>query len=201
MATLESRLISLAQAVGADVKIINNAIGALSSLSTTQKGNLVSALNELNSNIGTLSGLSTTQKGSLVAAVNEVLGAVNAIDLTDLIDDTAGNGDANVTYSADKIVDLLDALKTEIMGGIPPSTLDTIKELADFLADNALAGGLVEQMGLRVRVDAAQSFNSTQQAQGRSNIGAAADADLTTLTTNIGNTDRDFAGDYATAKA
>ena len=201
MATLESRLISLAQAVGADVKIINNAIGALSSLTTVQKGNLVAALNELNGSIGTLASLTTTQKGSLVAAINEVLSAVNSIDLTGLIDDTAGNGDTNATYSADKIVDLLDALKTEIMGGIPPSTLDTITELADFLADNALAGGLVEQMGLRVRVDAAQSFNSSQQAQGRSNIGAAADADLTTLSTNIGNTDRDFAGDYTTAKS
>lgn len=201
MATLESRLVSLAQAVGGDVKTITTAIGTLSNLTTTQKGNVVAALNELNSSIGTLSSLTTTQKGNLVAAINEVLSAVNSIDLTALIDDAAGTGNTDVTYSADKIVDLLDALKSEIMGGIPASTLDTIKELADFLADNTVAGGLVEQLANRVRVDAAQSFNSTQQTQGRSNIGAAAAADLTTLSNNIGNTDRDFAGDYTTAKS
>lgn len=194
MATLEARLISLAQAIGADVKTINTAIGALANLTTTQKSSLVVALNELNSSIGTLSSLTTTQKGNLVAAINEVLSAVNSIDLTALIDDTAGNGDTTVTYSADKIFDLLDALKSEILGGIPTSTLDTIKELADFLSDNTVAGGLVEQLANRVRVDAAQSFNSTQQAQARDNIGAIASAD-------IGNPDRDFAADYATAKA
>lgn len=194
MATLESRLISLAQAVGGDVKTINTAIGTLANLTTSQKTSLVVALNELNSSIGTLSSLNTTQKGSLVAAINEVLSAVNNIDLSGLIDDLAGNGDTDVTYSADKIVDLLAALKTEIMGGIPASTLDTIKELADYLSDNTVSGGLVEQLGLRVRVDAAQSFNSTQQAQGRSNIGAVASAD-------IGNTDRDLAADYTTAKS
>ena len=200
MATLESRLISLAQAIGGDVKGINTAIGTLANLTTVQKSNLVAALNELNSNIGALSALNTTQKGSLVGAVNEVLAVVNAIDLTDLIDDTAGSGDTTVTYSADKIFDLLGALRTEILGGIPPGTLDTIKELADYLADNTVSGGIVEQLSNRVRVDAAQSFNSTQQAQGRGNIGAAAAADLTTLSNNIGDTDHNFVADYTTAK-
>lgn len=194
MATLEQRLVAVVQAVGGDVKVINNAIGSLASLTTTQKGNLVSAVNELVSSIGALSGLNTTQKSTLVGAINEVLATVNAIDLTDLINDTAGNGDTNVTYSADKIVDLLDALKSEILGGIPTSALDTIKELADYLADNSVAGGLVEQLGFRVRVDAAQSFSSTQQEQGRANIGAV-------WTGDVGDTNRDLVADYTTAKA
>jgi len=53
----------------------------------------------------------------------------------------------------------------------------------------------------RVRVDAAQTFDSAQQAQGRANIGAASATALQGLTDAIGNTDRDFAADYAIAKA
>jgi len=47
MATLESRLNSLASLIGADVKALNTAKGDLSTLSTTAKGNLVAALNEV----------------------------------------------------------------------------------------------------------------------------------------------------------
>ena len=56
-----------------------NKIGALNSLTTTEKGNLVGAVNEVNNkananekNIGDLTKLNTTNKGNLVGAVNEV---------------------------------------------------------------------------------------------------------------------------------
>jgi len=44
----------------------------LPNLSTTAKGNLVDALNEVYSNVGTLASLNTTVKTSAVAAINEV---------------------------------------------------------------------------------------------------------------------------------
>lgn len=47
MATLEQRLSSVIQAIGADIKILKTAKGDLTALSTTQKGNLVGALNEI----------------------------------------------------------------------------------------------------------------------------------------------------------
>lgn len=175
MATLESRIVSLAQAIGLDIKNTNNAIGVLSSLTTTQKSNVVAAINELNASIG-------------------------AIDLSAVINDAATTA-TNKTYSVDKIKSLLAALKSDILGGIPSTALDTIKELADFLADNTVAGGLVEQLGNRVRVDAAQTFTSGQQSQARSNIGAAAATDLSSLSSAIGNTDHNFVTDYTTAKA
>lgn len=175
MATLEQRIVSLAQAIGLDIKNTNNAIGTLSSLSTTQKS-------------------------SVVAAINELYSSIAAIDPSTVINDAATTSTSK-TYSVDKILALLSSLKSEILGGIPSTALDTIKELADFLADNTVAGGLVEQLGNRVRVDAAQSFDSTKQAQGRSNIGAAAAADLTSLSNAIGNTDHNFVTDYTTAKA
>lgn len=46
--------------------------GSLSSLTTTAKGTLVAAINEVKGNQGTLTSLTTTAKGSLVAAINEV---------------------------------------------------------------------------------------------------------------------------------
>ena len=56
-----------------------NKIGDLNSLTTTEKGNLVGAVNEVNNkananekNIGDLTKLNTTNKGNLVGAVNEV---------------------------------------------------------------------------------------------------------------------------------
>lgn len=60
-----------------------------------------------------------------------------------------------------------------------PATLDTLNELAAALADDASFSTTISTaLGLRVRVDEAQSFNSTQKTQGRDNIGAAAASDL-----------------------
>lgn len=47
MATLEQRLSAVIQAIGADIKILKTAKGDLTALSTTTKGNLVEALNEI----------------------------------------------------------------------------------------------------------------------------------------------------------
>ena len=69
-----------------------DAIGTLTNLTTTEKGNLVGAVNEVkgtadaalglaNTNkasIGMLTNLTTTEKGNLVGAVNEVKGSVDA---------------------------------------------------------------------------------------------------------------------------
>ena len=176
MATLEQRIIDLAQAIGSDVKTLNSTVGVLTNLTTTQKTNLV-------------------------AAINELQNQVSALDLDSLIDDAAGVGDIDVTYSADKIITLLEALKTDLLGGIPPSTLDTIQELADYLTDNQVAGGIVEQLANRVRVDAVQSFTTAQQQQGRDNIGAAATSALTALVAALGDVGHDFVSDYTLAKA
>ncbi len=208
MATLESRVIALAQAIGLDIKAINTALGVLAGLNTAAKSNLVAAINEVytiastnDAEIGALDGLTTTAKTSLVSAINEVKAQIAAVDLTAVISDTALAGTTNKTYSVDKILTLLSALETKILGGIAPEAIDTIKELADYLTNNSVAGGIVEQLANRVRVDSVQNFTAEQQAQGRANIGAAAAADLMALSAAIGNTDHDYVVDYTTAKA
>ncbi len=45
--SLENKIIALAQAIGADVKALKASAGDLTALSTTAKGNLVAAINEL----------------------------------------------------------------------------------------------------------------------------------------------------------
>lgn len=68
--TMETRLIALAQAIGADIKALTTKQGDLTSLATTANGNLVAAINE----------------------IYGLLGSVGAI-----IDDGAGDGDTSVT--------------------------------------------------------------------------------------------------------
>ncbi|MDI6524749.1 hypothetical protein QMA71_04340 [Pseudomonas otitidis] len=146
--TMETRLIALAQAIGADVKSLRAAQGDLTSLSTTAKGNLV-------------------------AAINEVVALVGAGGVQ--IDDGAGNGDTGVTWSADKIFDSIElakqAVKDSILGGAG-AALDTLKELADALNnDPNFAATIATQISNRVRYDAAQTLTTAQRLQACQNIG------------------------------
>lgn len=66
-----------------------------------------------------------------------------------------------------------------------PETLNTLNELAAALGDDAsYATTISTALGNRVRVDAAQSFDSTEKSQGRSNIDAASATDVGDTTTN-----------------
>ncbi len=178
--SLETRLIALAQALGADVKDIYAKQGNLASLSTTAKTDIVAAINEL---------------------VTLVTGGTSGVQ----IDDNVGDGATTVTWSADKSYDsiqsAINGLKNELLGGAG-AAFDTLEELATALGEDPnFATTITTALGLRVRVDEAQSFDNTQKIQGRDNIGAASAADLNTLTTNIGDTDYDFVAAYTTAKA
>lgn len=170
--TTEQRLIALAQAVGADVKALRLAAGDLTALSTTAKGNLVAAINEV---------MALAQASSGAAIL-----------------DTAGDGDTAHTWSADKIGDTIlaqiNALRTELRAGAG-AALDTFAEVAAQLAaDESAASALSTAVSNRVRYDAAQALTAPQQAQARTNIGAA-DASL------FGNTDADLVAAYVAAKA
>lgn len=171
MSTQAQRIIDLATAVGTDIKALTVKQGDLTALSTTAKANIVSAINELHALIGS-------------AGVE--------------INDTAGNGNTSVTWSADKIYDTIEAAKiavtNSILGGAG-SALDTLNELAAALGNDAgFATTVSTALGLRVRVDAAQVFTGPQQAQARSNIGALS-------TVEIGDPDTNFVTTYVAAKA
>ena len=175
--SLETRIVALAQAIGTDVKTLTVAQGSLSALNTTTKT-------------------------SLVAAINELVTLINSSGVQ--INDSAGNGDTGVTWSADKIFDSIEAAKTavknELVNGAA-AALDTLNELAAALGnDPNFAATIAAEVANRVRYDDAQTLTPTQQAQARTNIGAAAASDLNTLTTGLGNYDRNYVADYTIAK-
>ena len=83
--------------------------------------------------IGNLSSLSTTDKSTLVAAINELKAAIAAVAV---IDDLAP-GSTTTTFSASKIVTLLDDLRAQILGGAD-AAYDTLLELQQALRVHAL---------------------------------------------------------------
>lgn len=100
-----------AEFVGMKDKEIVKLIGAMQSLTTSQKDTLVGAINEMNERINSLS--------SSAAGIN----------------DSATNETS--TLSAKKILDLLNQakadVKNELLGGEVDQSIDTIKELGDML--------------------------------------------------------------------
>jgi hypothetical protein len=122
MATLQQRITELAQGIGADVKALRAADGSLSSLSTTSKANLVAAINE----IYTLAQTSTA-----------------------LINDAAGDGVTNKTWSADKIYDSIlasiNALRTELEDVAVGDIWITTNQFADSNAVQAHKGYVYRQ--------------------------------------------------------
>ena len=136
--------------------------------------------NDVRAKTGNLANLTTTDKSNLVAAINELKAAVVSSSEID---------DANIaissTYSSSKIVTLLDALKSEILGGAD-AAYDTLLEIQQLL-QNGTTGldALLAAVNNRVRFDAAQTLTAPEQVQARSNIGAVAASD-------VGDTDTDF---------
>jgi hypothetical protein len=148
MASLAERIVTLAQAIGADIKSLVVNQGSLSGLSTTAKTNLVSAINEI-----------YAQLGNAGAQIN----------------DTAGNGATTVTWSADKIFDTIElaktAVKNELVNGAS-AALDTLQELAAALNnDPNFAATIATEVANRVRYDAAQTLSAAQKTQACTNIG------------------------------
>jgi hypothetical protein len=114
---------------------------------------------------------SAAASGVKWAAV-EAAGAVAAHEA----DTTNVHGIANTADLATK--SYADTAAANAAAGVvnaAPAALDTLNELAAALGNDAsFSTTTATALGNRVRVDAAQSFNGTQQAQARSNIGAAA---------------------------
>lgn len=150
MATRAERIKEVVQAIGADIKALKIADGDLTALTTTNKTNLVAAINEIKLLAG--SGTGSVQ-----------------------IDDTATNGATTVVWSADKVFDAIEAaklaVKNELVDGAG-AALDTLKELAAALGDNPnFAAEIATALSKRVRVDAAQVFTALEKKQGAENLG------------------------------
>ena len=146
--SLATQIVALAQAIGADIKDLRTKQGDLTSLTTTAKGTLVAAINELK-----------TALAGAGAAIN----------------DTAGNGATTVTWSADKIFDTIEAAKVAVKADLTngaAAALDTLNELAAALGnDPSFAATIATELGNRLRFDAAQVLTTPQKLQACTNLG------------------------------
>lgn len=146
--TLETKIIAVVQAIGADIK-------------------------DLRTKQGDLTALSTTAKTSLVAAINELYGLLGSSGA--VIDDGATDGATSVTWSANKIFDTIEAAKTAVksdLTGGASAALDTLAELAAALGDDPnFAATIATGLSSRVRFDAAQTLSAAQKLQACNNIG------------------------------
>ena len=182
--SLETSLSAFIAAVGADIKNNNIRIGDLTTLTTTQKANLVSALNELKGEVSTL-------QGQIASSTN--------------INDTGAPTSTTETYSISKILDSINtsivAVQADILGSAP-AALDTLQELAEALSSNpSFATDIATAIGNRVRFDEAQTLSAAQQLRARQNIGAASQVEFAQMPTDLGNVQVDLASLYAAAKA
>lgn len=86
--------------------------------------------------IGALSTLTTTAKGSLVEAINELKQSITALSSSSAGINDSATGDSS-TLSAKKILELLAQakvdVKNDLLGGQVEQNIDTIKELGDML--------------------------------------------------------------------
>jgi capsid protein len=157
--SLQTRLESLVLRLAAEFKTIYGQVGTLANLSTTDKTNLVSSINELRSQFATLAGLT-------------------------VIDDTNAAGTAT-TFSASKITTLLDALKADLLGGAD-AAFDTLKELQTAILDDQTGiAALLGAVDKRVRFDAVQALTALEQDQARQNIGAVSALDIGNFDTDF----------------
>lgn len=240
----------LAVRVGTECKTLHTKIGDLATLNTTDKTSVVkaisevktaatavqTALNGLTARVTTVEGTSNTNKGDLTTAKSQILtlqqaveqirSSVKAIEVqiesqTNINDEVAAN---TTTYSSNKINTVVNdaktAVKNELLGGAG-AAYDTLKELADLIQTNVSAIAALEAIAAgHVRFDQVQIIQETQKTQARSNIGAASQTDLTTvsgtatqakstadsalskvttLEANVGNTGTDFVAAFETA--
>lgn len=89
--SLETRLITLAQSVAADIKVLTNTRGSLAALTTSDKTSLVASINELKTALAT-AGMSEAQVDAKVSAAITALigGAPGTLDtLKELADASA----------------------------------------------------------------------------------------------------------------
>lgn len=141
---LVQRINLLAAEIGKQIKSLKVAVGSPSNLQTTEKGNLVGAVNELKSKVDAVEASAAAGAG-----INDVTPA------------------ATTTYSSQKVEQLITAakatVKNELLDGAA-AEFDTLKEVATYIAqDQTGAAALTTAVSHRLRTDEAQVLSAEQK--------------------------------------
>lgn len=198
MATLQERVSLLATRIGAECKALHGQIGSLAELPEAQRASLVAAIKNINASLVTINSNISTNAGDIdtaEAAITQLqtdLGALrDQVAAATNINDSAVS--TTTTYSSSKIVSEINAAKQAVKNDLldgAGEAYDTLKELgAAIEANKGLIEAFEEVAAGHVKFDGAQSLTDTQKEQARSNIGAAASADLSALDTRVGTSE------------
>ena len=148
MSTLQARITDLATRMATECKSLRTLI---------------------NTNASNLSALTTTQKGSLVAAINELKSAIDVAGSSITISDSTTS--TTQVWSSSKVASAIQTAKDELTNGAA-SALDTLAELAAALGNDAnFASTVTASLGYRLRYDAAQTLTAAQKTQACANLG------------------------------
>ena len=131
----------------------------------------------VNGNAVNLNGLTTTNKSNLMAAINELDAEILALQSAPagaMINDTAAG--AATTYSSNKILERIANVKAEILGSAG-AAYDTLEELKAY-ADSGQAADLAS-LANRLRVDVNnQGLSAAQKQNGRDNLDVYSRAEI-----------------------
>lgn len=179
MATLNDNLKAFAIQVGKDIKAIKlsvkanlDKIGDTTLLTTTNKNNIVAAVNEVKASIitsqrGAITEEAVNQKlatkqDKLTAGTGITISPTNTISATvDLTNySTKQNVKDEIATAVNKLVDGAEA------------TMDTFKEVQEAIkADKTVTAGLTASVGNKVDYSKPQTLTTAQQKQACDNIG------------------------------
>ena len=148
MSTLQARITDLATRMATECKSLRTLI---------------------NANSSDLSALTTTQKGTLVAAINELKTALDALGTPITISDSTSS--TTQVWSSSKVASEITAAKNALTNGAT-AALDTLSELAAALGNDAnFASTVTTALGYRLRFDTAQTLTTGQKTQACANLG------------------------------
>lgn len=123
----------------------------------------------VNGNNAGLTALTTTDKSNLVAAINELQTEIDSMGAGVAINDAATN--TTSVWSSSKVSTEITAALNALTTGAP-AALDTLDELAAALGDDAnFAASMTTALANRIRYDASQTLTTPQQLQACTNIG------------------------------
>lgn len=197
--SLQTSLTSAFTRVGTEFKTLRATLGSNTNLTTSVKDTLVNAINEVNAKTASAGAQidDTTARTTTVYSSSKstsVATAAGTAAAQALINDTTAS--ATSVYSSTKTNSAITtAVNTAVSGLLngAPAAYDTLKEIADYIAsDTTGAANMTASINNKVDYTVAQTLTTTQQNQALSNINGVS-------TTLVGDTTRDFSGDFTAA--
>jgi precorrin isomerase len=129
---------------------------------------------------GVLANLTTTAKGDLVSAINEVKSATaGAAGINDSTTTTTS------TWSSSKTDSSISAAVAAVVGAAPAALDTLVEIATQLQSDESGAAALTTAVGYRLRFDAAQTLTGPQQTQGQANLNVYSTAQIGDATTDF----------------